>query len=76
MYILLGDRFLKRFTGEILHKLKHPTSITEEQKPDADDDKVVNPNNNAAKEIHEKDTADSRETGQTLKENTSEGDNG
>ncbi len=75
MHSLLGDRFIKRFAGEIRRTLKHPTSRTEGQKPDGNDDEVINPNKNGVEEMHEEDAADSRETRQSSNENTSEVDN-
>jgi hypothetical protein len=64
MNSLLGDRFLKRFAGEFRHKLKHPASNTEGQKPDSDDERVPGPNENAAEEDHEKETAGTQKAGQ------------
>lgn len=75
MHSLLGDRFIKRFAGEIRRKLKNPTSRTKGQNPDADD-QAGNPNKNGPEEMHEDEASDSRETRQDLKENNSEGDNG
>jgi len=67
MNSLLGDRFLKRFAGEIRRKLKHPTFEEEGQKPDAGDEMVISPENNAADEIRGTETADSQETRQGTK---------
>ncbi len=46
MQNLFGDRFLKRFVGEIRRKHNHPANKAEEQKPDTNYERSGPPNDN------------------------------
>jgi hypothetical protein len=75
MNSLLGDRFLKRFAGEIRHKLKDLTSKTEGQKPDGDGI-GARPDNRPAETALGSEVVESEETRQGSRSNGSEGNDG
>ena len=51
---LLGDRFLRLFAGDLIHRLKSSTSIFIEQNPEVEADTAVGPESSAAEEDYEK----------------------
>ncbi|HVP21019.1 MAG TPA: hypothetical protein VMS73_04075 [Anaerolineaceae bacterium] len=60
---LLGDRFLRKFAGDLKHRRKHPGSNITEQNPEAEIDAapgptVTGPDSQAAEENHEKGITD------------------
>ncbi len=63
---LLGDRFLRRFAGDLKHRRKHPASEVEEQNPEAEIDvapgpAALRPDGQAAEEDHEKEVTDGKD---------------
>jgi len=50
MLSLLGDRFLKWFTGDCKRTLRLPTTKTEEQNIEPEADKIVEPDNHTAED--------------------------
>ena len=64
MQSMLGDRFLKRFAGDLRLRRKHSTSNREEQKQDADEQMVIGSDSQAVDGKRGKDTADCTESAQ------------
>ncbi|HVN52758.1 MAG TPA: hypothetical protein VMT46_00405 [Anaerolineaceae bacterium] len=60
MHNLLGDRFLKKFAGEIRRRLKYPTIRSEGEKLVTDHEMFVNPDQTLAKAVQAKNAAGSQ----------------
>lgn len=59
---LFGDRFLKGFAGDLLRKHKQYNPTTDEgQTPDANDEMIIPPDNNAVEEIDKKGNSEKTE---------------
>ncbi|HMD88598.1 MAG TPA: hypothetical protein VKF38_05500 [Anaerolineaceae bacterium] len=63
MQSLLGDRFLKRFAGDLRLRRKHSTSNKEDQKPDIDEHMVIRSDSHEADGSQESDQRDKDEDG-------------
>jgi len=62
MHGLQGDRFLKRFAGNLKHRQKHPPSKAKEQKPETVEEMVAGSDSHAAKEDKGKEAINTEET--------------
>ncbi len=58
---LLGDRFLRRFAGNLRLRRKHPASNIDDQNPAAEGKLAVGTDNHFAKENREKETAEAKD---------------